>query len=188
MLYFLVTFIALTTIKNWNPLFIPQDVIHPSADSCPSTYPHHHYHNTATCTMYNSFPNLNLSLDNNLMGSISHLYDIATGPKTHNTGCMTHNTAGRVTLHTFELSIQSDYSLMPGYMTSYPINVSSKWHLNVTINVLRHKHHSKSKFDQKPHKHYKRPALPLFLAINHSIYYLLNGTFNQAYDVNHLIN
>src|ERR1700679_2370384 len=91
MLYFIVTFIALTAIKNWNPLFIPQDVIDPSADSCPSTYPHHRYHNTVTCTMYNSFPNLNLSLDNNLMGSVWHLYDMAAGPKTHNTGCMTHN-------------------------------------------------------------------------------------------------
>ena len=195
MLYFLVTFIALTAIKNWNPLFIPQDAIDPSADSCPSTYPHHRYHNTVTCTMYNSFPNLNLSLDNNLTGSVWHHYDMAAGPKTHNTGCMTHNTgcithntAGRVTLHTFVSSIRSDYSLMPGRMTNHPINVSSKWHLNVTINVLLHKHHSNSKFDPKPHKHYKCPALRLVLAISRSIYYLLNGTFNQAYDVNHLIN
>jgi hypothetical protein len=73
-------------------------------------------------------------------------------------------------------------------MTSHPINVSSKWHHNVTINVLPHKHCSNSQFYQKPHEHYKCPALSLVLAISRSIYYLLNGTFNQAYDVNHLIN
>jgi hypothetical protein len=48
-----------------------------------------------------------------------------------------------------------------------------------------HKHHSSFPFDQKLLKHYKISAL--FLAINHCIYYLSNGTFNQAYDVNHLI-
>jgi hypothetical protein len=91
MLYFLVAFIALTAIKQWNPLFSPQAVVHPLDDSCPSTYPHHHYHNTATCAMYNSFPNLDLILDDNLMGSIWHLYDMVTGRKTHNAGCMVHN-------------------------------------------------------------------------------------------------
>ena len=49
-------------------------------------------------------------------------------------------------------------------------------------------HSSNSQFRQKLQKQYKCSALPLFLAINRCIYYLLNGTFNQASDVNHLIN
>ena len=44
--------------------------------------------------------------------------------------------------------------------------------------------HSNQQTDQKLHKNYKCSALPLFLAINCSIYYLINGTFSQAYDVN----
>src|ERR1700678_4559423 len=55
---------------------------------------------------------------------------------------------------------------------------------SATISIHVPLHHSNSEF-QKPHKFYKCSALPLFLGI----YYLLNGTFNQAYDnVNHLIN
>ena len=36
-------------------------------------------------------------------------------------------------------------------------------------------------------KKYNCSALPLCLAINHTIYYLLNGSFSQADDVNYLI-
>ena len=56
----------------------------------------------------------------------------------------------------------------------------------VSIYILPHKHHSNSQFDQKCYKHYKQSALPLVLAINCCIYYLLNGLFNH--DINHLIN
>src|SRR6202021_2159629 len=56
----------------------------------------------------------------------------------------------------------------------------------VSIYVLR-THYSNSQFNQKPHKCYKCSLLPLVLAINQSIYFLFNATFNQAYDVNHLI-
>ena len=148
MLYFLVTFIALTAIRQWNPLFSPRAVIYSSDDSCLFTYPRHRYYNTATCAMYNSFPSLDLTLDDDLMGSIQvwHLYNMAAGHKTHNTGCMTHNagrkthnigcmthnTAGQVTQHTFVSSIQYGYCLMPGCMTSHLISVSSKWHHNGT--------------------------------------------------------
>ena len=44
------------------------------------------------------------------------------------------------------------------------------------------------KFDQKPQKYYKCSPLRLIWAINLSIYYLFNGTFDHAHDVNHLIN
>ena len=56
--------------------------------------------------------------------------------------------------------------------------------------ILPQKNYSGSCFDQKPPnmKHYKCSTLPLILVVNRSIYYLLNGSFNQAYDVNHLIN
>jgi hypothetical protein len=150
---------------------------------------------------------------------------------------MTHNAAGHVTHNTFVSSIQCNYRLIPGCMTSNFIGVSGKWHHNVTasydmkiklsypscqchhiiivpapynlsektknhiigfkqqhsksmivsIYVLPQKPHSNSRFDQKPHKHHKCSALPLVLAINRSIYYLLNNTFNQANDVSHLI-
>ena len=58
--------------------------------------------------------------------------------------------------------------------------------VTVSIYILPHKHHSNSQFDQKYYKCYKHSALPLVLAINHCIYYLLNGTFNH--DIIHLIN
>ena len=195
MLYFLVTFIGLTTIKQWNPLFGSQAMIHPSDDFCPSAYLHHGYHNTTTCDVYNSFPDLdfnNLTLDNTFMESLWHLCDMAAGRKahntgciTHNTGCMTHNTAGHVTQPTFVSSIQCCYGLMPGCMTS--ISVSMKWHHNVTTSygmknkllscpchciVLPHKHRSHSQSDQKLQKRYKCSALPLVLAISRSIYIL----------------
>ena len=88
MLYFLVAFILLTTIKQWNsPLFSPQATIKPSEDSYPLEYSlHQHlqvYCGTATCTRYdNSFPCLEL---------ISGNLKFAIGYKNHNVGCMTHN-------------------------------------------------------------------------------------------------
>ena len=63
--------------------------------------------------------------------------------------------------------------------------------VSIFIYFLRRKGQSNSQFDQKLHNHYKCPALrplPLFLAINRCIYYLLNSTFiNHADDVKHLI-
>ena len=99
MLNFLVTFVVL--------MAVPRAVIHPSDDSCLSTYPHHSYHNTAACTMYNSFHSLDLTLDGDLMGSIQvwHFYNMAAGCMTHNAGPKTHNAAGHVTQHTFVSSI-----------------------------------------------------------------------------------
>ena len=176
MLCFLVAFIALTGIKQWNPLFCPQAAIHFLYDSPESIYPYnpHPYCNSITCATYDSFPYLDQRLDNRLTHrSIRHIYSVAAGHKTH---------------HTYALSIQCHYHLMPGL---HPTRVTNKWQSSksvpVLIHVLPHKHHSNTQFDQKPHKPYKHSALPLFLAINRSIYYLLNGTFTRASDVNHLI-
>ena len=60
----------------------------------------------------------------------------------------------------------------------------------VSFYILPLKHYASSWFNQKqPNLNpYKFSALPLILAFNRIIYYLLNGNFNQAYDVNHLIN
>jgi hypothetical protein len=118
MLYFLVAFIALTVIKQWNPSFSPQaanyQVCH-SDDSRPSTYPLHGYHNTY---VHDSFPNINLPLDHNLMGSIWPPSYIASGCKTHNTS--------------YASFIECRCHLIPGCTASHPTCISSKWHRNVT--------------------------------------------------------
>jgi hypothetical protein len=59
---------------------------------------------------------------------------------------------------------------------------------SVTVPIYILLYHSDQQTDltKLPEK-YNCSALPIFLAINRSIYYLLNGTFSQAYDVNHLI-
>ena len=59
--------------------------------------------------------------------------------------------------------------------------------MNISIYAPLHKCHSDYQYDQKQHKNYRCSILPLFLAINRSIYYLLNGNFNHSHDVNHLI-
>ena len=142
MLYFLVTFIVVTAINQLNPLFGPQAAIHHHPTS---SYPYCGYHNTATLTMCSSFPSIGLLLDNNSMESFWHLFYIAAGHKTHQAGHMTHNaglmthntgltthnagltihnTAGHVTQHTFVSSIQCNYCLIPGCITTHPISVS----------------------------------------------------------------
>lgn len=256
MLYFLVTFIAITAINHLNPLFSPQATIHHLVNSHPSTYPHHSHLNTTSCTMSDSFPNPDLPNDDKTMRSIWCLYCIATGHKTHNTGhtthnagcktnnlnttgLVTHNTAGRATQYKWHVpSIPCCYCLMASCMTSHPNGIrSSKWHhndtascgttnklscpscqyhhINITLAlhnlskktkdhfafmqqsseavsaaisgsfyVLPYKHHTNDHFDQKTHKPYKSSAFTLVLAVNHSIYYLLNGTLNHTFDVN----
>ena len=137
MLYLLVAFIALTAIRQWNPLFSPQAAIHRSNDRHPSTYARHSHHNMATCTMYDSFPNLDLALDINSMGSNWHFSYTPTGLKTHTVGCMTHTASdtavGHVTQHPFYVSsIRYHYHLMHGQMTSRQIFISCKRHHNIT--------------------------------------------------------
>jgi len=242
MLYILVALIALTAIKQWNPLFSPQAAIHRSDDYA-STCAHRGCHNMLTCTTYDSFPNIDLTLDVNSVGSNWHLYHIPTGLETHTVGCVTH-TAGctthtafsHVTQHPFYASsVRCHYHSMPGHTTGHPLCISSKPHHNVTTcfgvtiklsylprqshhtiivsapcklsekteihtivfkplcfksvtaSILTHKRYFISQFDLKPCTHHKCSALPLILAINRSIYYLFNGNFNQAGDVNHLI-
>ena len=56
---------------------------------------------------------------------------------------------------------------------------------SITVPVYVLLCHLHSQIVQKLHKNYKHSARPLFSAINHSIYYLLNGAFNQAHDIKH---
>lgn len=211
-------------------MFGPESVIHHFNDSCPSKYPLQCYHDTWTCAMYDTFPNLDLTLDDDSLRSIWHLYYVAAGHKTHKLGLMTHNhNTGRMTQNkSYALSLECHCHLMPGHTTTS--SISSKWLHNVsghgttnelfypsylchriiivppnppcnpsentenrcsnsvTVSIDVFLHHSSSQADQKPHKHYKCSALPLFLALNRSMYYLLNGTFDQASDINHLVN
>ena len=131
MLYLSVAFIALTAIKQWNPLPSHHAAIHCSDSS------HHGYHDALyTC---DSFADLVLTLDINVMGYF------ATGLKTHTTGVMTHNfgltthnphtgltthDALTLGLHLTQCqsSIEGEYHLMPGCHSI----VSSKVHLNVS--------------------------------------------------------
>ena len=235
MLYFLVAFIALTTIKQWNPLFSNQTTI--DCSTSPLSKYHNHGYRYMAGMAYN-FP----SIDHHSMGCIESFYGITAGHKTHIPGhkthiysLKTHNFSHTTAGHEIQY-IQCHYSLMTHCMTSRSISISSKWHCNVTnhygmsnklfypscqcrhtiimpvphiqsekaenhtilflqlhsksvivsIYILPHKHCSNSQFDQKCYKHYKYSALPLVLAINHCIYYLLNGTFNH--DIDRLIN
>jgi hypothetical protein len=163
MLYFLVAFILLTTIKQWNsPLFSPQATINPSEDSYPLEYSlHQHlqvYSSIATCTRYdNSFPCLEL-IPGNLKFAIAY--------KNHNVGCMTHNAAGCLTHNN---------------------NTGRATHNNVGHATHNNTSHATHKCYKKCYK-LKHMVLCLILAINRSIYYLTNGNFNCSYDVNHLIN
>jgi hypothetical protein len=195
MLYFLVAFIALTTIKQWIPF------IHSSAFVL---YPPIHLDYPTT---YDSFSSVDRTLDHNTMGSISHLYYFTAGCKTHITGPMTHHNAGCMTHNlnifgcathdtSYALS-QCHYCLAPGCMSSS----SMQWHGSITAG-----YHAIDKWfypscqcrhimAHPPHKQWKnteffqpsKSPLCLLLAINRSIYYLLNASFSQAYSVNHLI-
>ena len=224
MLNILVAFVAFHVLKQWNSMFGPQPAIHYLDDSCPSTNPHHPYRYTPTCTIYNSFPSLNQTLDDDSLGSILQLCYVAMA-KARNPGCTTHNhTSGPVTCNLGHITeskscaffIQCHHLMMHvpvsgnrchKTMTGYGItdklyNPSCQFnHINtdtyemtenccsksITVPVYTLLCHWSSQIDQKLHKNYKGTAQPLFLAINHSIYYLLNGTFNQAHDVKHLI-
>ena len=236
MLYLSVAFIALTAIKQWNPLPSHHAAIHCSDSS------HHGYHDALyTC---DSFADLVLTLDINVMGYFATgLKTHTTGVMTHNFGLTTHNPHTGLTTHDAltlglrltqcQSSIEGEYHLMPGCHSI----VSSKGHLNVSTytnmtkkkvlpilsmpqilsypsclchniiflsavmenhpivfiqeafnSMTAHKLKSNRRFEQKLHKHYKCSSLPLVLAINRCIYYLLNGTFDQVNVVNHLIN
>ena len=125
MLCFCVLFSALTAIERWNPLFVLQAAVCPMDNShaaCPFIYPSHGYQDMVTCSMYDSFPSLELHLYCVAAGQQTH----NTGHKTHNIGCTTHNTAGRVTQSTsYALSIQGTYCLMSGCMAGNLISVST---------------------------------------------------------------
>ena len=121
MFYFIVTFIALTTIKQWIPLFSPQPAIHHLNDSClsPFTSPCHSYRNMEPCSICDFLPNLDQTFDISL-GSNLHPHHVASGHKTHNPGCMTQK-------EYYALSIQCHLWLKPGYI----FIISNKWHRDV---------------------------------------------------------
>ena len=200
MLYLLIVFIALSAIKGWDLLISPPAMILGLDESHPFAHPYHH-HYTTTSAMCGIFPNLDRKVQGDLThGSVSHVYHIAgcktharpTGPwMAHNACPVTINTAGPVTHQTsYALSIQCHYQSKPD---CHPITVSSRCQssnsMTGSIYVLCHKYPSKFQFHlkvQKFHCH-NSSALALLLAINRSIYYLLNGTLHMAYDVNHII-
>jgi len=147
-------------------------------------------------------------MTHNTAGPMTHY---AAGP-------MAHNTVGHIPQYTFYIFIPFCHCLMPGCITGLQISKlhhnitncgkmtkekktpSCQCHHMIivpcilykktenSIHFLLHKQGSSSQYSQKQHKYYKCSALPLFLAINRSIYYLLNGTFNHAHDINYLIN
>ena len=97
MLYLSLVFIALTTIRQYNSLFSPQEEVHPLDNSCLSRNLHHGNRVTPTFATYDSFLYLNLMLDNiKSMGFVWHLCHVATGCETHNVCCMTHLVTGLV--------------------------------------------------------------------------------------------
>ena len=97
MLYFPVVFAAFNILKQWSPMFGPQATIHYSGGFCPSTNPHHHYY-TPTCTIYNTFPSLKLTLEDDSLGSILSFYVGMANAR--NPGCTTRNyNPGPVTLN-----------------------------------------------------------------------------------------
>ena len=90
MLYFLVVLTAFNALKQWSPVFGPQATFHYSVGFCPSTNPHHLLRYTPACTMYNTFPSLELTLNDDSLGSILHLYHVGLADAC-NPGFTTHN-------------------------------------------------------------------------------------------------
>ena len=133
MIFFLVAFLALTAFKQCYPLFRPQATI-----SCSETYHpsssclHHDYNHDET---YDSFSN------NDVAGSILHLYYIAAGHKTQVTGSMTHNPGrmthnlGRMThnpgrmTHNPGCMTHSCMTCIPGCMTQPKLSIQGISHL-----------------------------------------------------------
>src|ERR1700677_348268 len=108
--------------------YTSQTTIRLSDHARPSTYPLHGYRYTRPYAMYGTFPNLDLTLDDNLLGSIWQLYYVAAGRKTHNPGCKTHSAEHMTQNKSYALFVQCHYRSTPGCMAS----VSSKWHHNIT--------------------------------------------------------
>ena len=92
MLYCLVVLTAFNTLKEWIPVLGPQATLHHSVGFCPLTNPHHHLRYTPACTMYNTFPSLEPTLDDDSLGSILHLYYVGLA-NACNPGCTFCNMA-----------------------------------------------------------------------------------------------
>src|SRR5271156_2814114 len=116
MLSFLITFFALTVFRQC-PLFTsPHAAISCSETYHPSSCLHHSYYHDVT---YDSFLNLNLTLDDNVTGSIWHLYYVTAGHKNHVTGCMPHN-PGCMTHNLVCLTHNGCTTHIPGCLTQNP--------------------------------------------------------------------
>jgi hypothetical protein len=192
MLYLLIVFIALS-IKGWDLFISPEAIILGLEES--HSFPHpYDYHHIMTSAKYGIFCNLDGKVQGDLTHmSVSHVYNIAgcktharpTGPWTaHNAGPVSVNTAGPVTHHTsYASTIQCHYQSNPD---CYPITVSRKCQssnsMTASTCALCHKYSCNFQYDC-----HNSSALALLLAINRSVYYLLNGTLHNADDVNHII-
>ena len=214
MLYFLVVLTAFNALKQWSPVFGPQATFHYSVGFCLLTNTHHLLRYTPACTMYNTFPSLELTLDDDSLSSILHLYYVGLA-NACNPGFTTHNRNPGFTTCNCNSGFTTrncnpDFTTRnfnPGPVTCNGIkeklyDPSCLFdHITVMHDAYKMTENGcfKSISDpvdallqlwivQKPHKKFKCSAWPLILAINRSIYYLLNSTFNQAHDVKHLIN
>ena len=162
-----------------------------SDDSCPSGY-----HYILTSTIYQPFPNLFITLDENTLGSVLHLTSLDAwkpnpacithkpsctthnpglmthnlGPMTHNLGPMTHN-LGPMTHKYGPMTQNKSYvSIQHHNHLNSETGVFSKCSKSNTVPIYVVLYFSNLQIDQKQHKIYKCSVLPLFLAIYHTIY------------------
>jgi len=131
-------------------------------------------------------------------------YRYTPGPKAQNTFYMSVHCQYRLYISgpmTHYISVQSQYCYTSGPMIRYTSSafVQSRYHCMLgpitcytfDISVERYCHHMSAHRYKPENLAYKISckwsAFPLILAINRSIYYLMNGTLNCSQDVDHLI-
>ena len=210
MLYPSVAFIALLAIEQWEPLPRHHAVICRSDDSS------HGYHNALHNSFFNFNLTLDNAVMGYCAtghkicnaGPMTHNAGLAThsphtGHTTHDALALGHLQVTRhlssvqgchnliCGCHSFKVSSKRDHDVSACADTTTNVSYKScQCHHMIFLTAKIENHPdviSDPRFDQKQHKHYKCSSLPLVLAINRYIYYLLNGTFDQAYIVNHLI-
>jgi len=96
--------------------------------------------------------------------------------------------------YTFDVSFQCGCDIMPGLMTHYTLDIQAPNLTNnnnrfITFSIYNYLLEIFAKFQafqnwRKPHK---QSFLPLVCAINHSIYYFMNGNVNHSHDIHYLI-
>ena len=140
-------------------------------------------------------------MTHNTIGHVTHYYSLMLGCPTLSPVRVSSKWHHDVTAMTNRPSYPSclchDIIIMPSQHKLHNLSENNENHgivfdqpcfgsATVTIYVLPYKGGSHSWFDPNIHK-WHCPALALILAINRSIYYLLNSTFNRSHDVDHLI-